>query len=182
MIIIALTSFSKLAIAQNNNDSDFNIAVNVSADNTYQNLLKHYLIKGISEINDVNVVGFEFADHVIEVVSLRTSSGLYVASVVFKTKLNQDAIIQVGLLFDEEGISYLEDEKKLAEVTDSLKNNSQGRAFRIALLDAFTSEYHSVYTDGDLQNLADRIVADINIDVFQEERDSNKRIDALFDH
>lgn len=167
---LTLNVLSQNSHAQDNIAFDFPIHVKVSADEVYKNVLNHHLTNHFRELPDVKLVSLENAYDQISIVSLQTSSGLYIASLVVNTIIENESVITMGLMLSDQGEELINDKSKLNEAIINFKNTSIGQSYSSTLEDALKFTFHSIYTDSDLKSLAERIVADINVEIFQKQR------------
>lgn len=131
------------------------IHVSVSADNTIETVLESHISRQIRSFENADVLGYEGADYLVNVVVLQANG--YIASVVIEKKLWPGSIL---FYFDKNVDNY--------DFIEGMINFT---------VDGYTSTYyHGVMTDSSIESLSNRIVAMVDVEVIEFHREAERII------
>ena len=177
ILLFVLTSISSFSQVVNYSTK---ISVSVSADVAIKNQLESSLLKKFRTFDDVKVVSDEFATYQVSIIAMETLSkdGYsfgYVSSVsvnsFIRTKDIIQAIVDLSLTKDEFGEeSFQEFIERRNDLRTLLDSSYVGSTIEFYTSNAKNIDYSFLILDSEIESLAERIVATIDVEVFEKGR------------
>ncbi len=150
-------------------DLTYEVALQVSADEVYESQVYSRIARELRSIEDIEVTSESQADYKLAVVLVETnggfSAGVLVHYIIRYSDI-RDAIISDSLskLKPDDFFDFKQ------QLETDFDSSFTGMALQIYTHNAGELEYFSVFTDGDLTSLCNRIAADIDYDIFEKKR------------
>jgi hypothetical protein len=140
--------------------SSYRIHVRVTGDENLADMLQSNLARELRKLDSVEVVDDRDATYVLHVVAVNSRAG-FAAAVLLTWKA------------DMESPFFFSDDKACYPTEDQLKN------LKDAYQDYVIVEDLSVFTDGNIQSLASRIAAAVDVNNVEVFRQTQRRLDEM---
>lgn len=170
-LLAAILLFSSSTICFSQNQAvTIDVSLNVSADAVFKNSLKSLITRELMELDDVRIVTQNYAYHSITIVALEDrgddyTRGYYSSVLVTKVVDTEPLIKSLASL---ETIRAKDAEER--EIIQKDYSDSKGEMIRSYIDGSVKIIFNILLADHDLENLAKRIVAEIDIEVLEDTR------------
>lgn len=161
-LILLVSFFTLNSLYGQESLKTIDVSLRIKADKAVEDLLKSYLLKELRYYDDIKIKKEDEADFFISVICLKDEFDIYSASVNVLNPIRYKDVI--------DNIAFFMDMQNFEENRIKIDSSAIGRILRITLNSVEDNQLQILLTDNDLKSLSERIIASINVDIFEDKR------------